>query len=105
MAINIYNTMIKPHYEYGSTILRNMRNTQYSIELSVHKQPRVFKATYTIQSRVNCPNTFCSENENMMCTRVADRANKICWRSSTLQPPECFAFQITKSRLKCNAYS
>ena len=33
-----------------------MRNTQYSIELSVHKQPRVFNTTYTIQCRVNCPN-------------------------------------------------
>ena len=29
---------------------------QYSIELSVHKQPSVFNTTYTIQSRVNCPN-------------------------------------------------
>ena len=33
-----------------------MRNTQYSIELSVHKQPSVFSTTYTIQCRVNCPN-------------------------------------------------
>ena len=31
-----------------------MRNIQYSIELSVHKQPSVFNTTYTIQSRVNC---------------------------------------------------
>ena len=38
-----------------------MRNIQYSIELSVHKQPSVFNTTYTIQSHVNCPtmlNTF-----------------------------------------------
>ena len=33
-----------------------MRNIEYSIELSVHKQPSVFNTTYTIQSRVNCPN-------------------------------------------------
>ena len=33
-----------------------IRNTQYSIELSVHKLPSVFNTTYTIQSRVNCPN-------------------------------------------------
>ena len=26
-----------------------MRNTQYSIELSVHKQPSAFNTTYTIQ--------------------------------------------------------
>ena len=31
-----------------------MRNTQYSIELSVHKQPSVFNTTYTLQSQVNC---------------------------------------------------
>ena len=31
-----------------------MRNTQYSIQLSVHKQPSVFNTTYTIQSRMNC---------------------------------------------------
>ena len=32
-----------------------MRNTQYSIELSVHKQPSVFNTTNAIQCRVNCP--------------------------------------------------
>ena len=32
-----------------------MRNTQYSIELSVHKQASVFNTTYTIQCRVNWP--------------------------------------------------
>ena len=32
-----------------------MRNTQYSIELSVHKQPSVFNTIYTIQCCVNCP--------------------------------------------------
>ena len=34
-----------------------MHNTQYSIGLSVHKQPSVFNIhdiTYTIQCRVNC---------------------------------------------------
>ena len=31
-----------------------MQNTQYSKELSVHKQLSVFNTTYTIQSRVNC---------------------------------------------------
>ena len=31
-----------------------MRNTQYSIELSVHKQTNVFNTTYTIQCRENC---------------------------------------------------
>ena len=31
-------------------------HTQCSIELSVHKQQSVFNITYTIQSRVNCPN-------------------------------------------------
>ena len=30
-----------------------MRNTQYLIELTIHKQPSVFNTTYTIQSRVN----------------------------------------------------
>ena len=30
-----------------------MQITQYSIELSVHKQPSVFNTTYIIQSRVN----------------------------------------------------
>ena len=35
-----------------------MRNTQYNIELSVHKQPSVFNTTYTIQCRVNCPNNL-----------------------------------------------
>ena len=35
-----------------------MWNTQYSIELSVHKQPSVFNTTYTIQSHVNCPKCF-----------------------------------------------
>ena len=33
-----------------------MRNTQYSIELSVHKQPSVFNTTHTIQCCVNFPN-------------------------------------------------
>ena len=32
-----------------------MRNTQYRIKLSVHKQPSAFNITYTIQCRVNCP--------------------------------------------------
>ena len=32
-----------------------MRNTQYNIELSVHKQSSVFNITYTIQCRGNCP--------------------------------------------------
>ena len=35
-----------------------MWNTQYSIELSVHKQPSVFNTTYTMQCRVNCPNAY-----------------------------------------------
>ena len=35
-----------------------IRNTQYRIELSVHKQLSVFNTTYTIQSRVDCPNMF-----------------------------------------------
>ena len=35
-----------------------MRNTQYSIQLSVHKQPSIFNTTYRIQSRVNCPIIF-----------------------------------------------
>ena len=33
-----------------------MQNTQYNIELGVHKQPSVFNTMYTVQSRVNCPN-------------------------------------------------
>ena len=33
-----------------------MQNTQYNLELSVHKQPSVFNTIYTIQCRVNCPN-------------------------------------------------
>ena len=32
-----------------------IQNTQYSKELSVHKQPSVFNKTYALQSRVNCP--------------------------------------------------
>ena len=32
--------------------------TQYSIELSVHKQPSVFNTTYMKQSRVNFPIYF-----------------------------------------------
>ena len=35
-----------------------IQNTEYIIALSVHKQPNVFHTTYTIQSRVNCPNVF-----------------------------------------------
>ena len=35
-----------------------MRNTQCSLELSVHKQPSVFNTIYTIQCCVNCPNDF-----------------------------------------------
>ena len=35
-----------------------IRNTQYSIPLSVHKQPNVFNTTYTIHSHVNGPNYF-----------------------------------------------
>ena len=35
--------------------LFEIRSTQYSIELSVHKPPKVVNTTYTIQSRVNCP--------------------------------------------------
>ena len=35
-----------------------MRNTQYSIELSVHKQASVFNTTYTIQCHVNCQNVY-----------------------------------------------
>ena len=35
-----------------------IRHTQYSIELSVHKQPKVFNTTYTIQSRVDWPNVW-----------------------------------------------
>ena len=34
-----------------------IRNTQYRIALSVHKQPSAFNTIYTIQSRVNCPNS------------------------------------------------
>ena len=34
-----------------------IRNTQHSWALTVHKQPRVYNTTYTIQSRVYCPNT------------------------------------------------
>ena len=44
---------------FGFNVKKNafeIRRTQYSIELSVHKQPKVFNTTYTIQSRVNCPN-------------------------------------------------
>ena len=37
-----------------------MRNTQYRIELSVHK-PSVFNTIYTILSRVNCPNGLLSK--------------------------------------------
>ena len=37
-----------------------MRNTQYNIELSVHKQPSEFNATYTIQCRVKCLNDYFS---------------------------------------------
>ena len=33
-----------------------IRNTQYCIKLSVHKQTSVYNITYTLQSRVNCPN-------------------------------------------------
>ena len=33
-----------------------IRNTQYSIALSVHRQPGVFNTTYKIQSSVNCLN-------------------------------------------------
>ena len=32
-----------------------IRNTQYSIALSVHKKQNVLNTTYTIESRVNCP--------------------------------------------------
>ena len=32
-----------------------IRNTQYSIVLSIYKQPSAFNTTYTIQSCVNCP--------------------------------------------------
>ena len=35
-----------------------IRCTQYSIELSVHKQPRVFNTTYTIKCHMNCPYVF-----------------------------------------------
>ena len=35
-----------------------IRNTQYIIALSVHKQPSVFNTTYMIQSRMNCPNVL-----------------------------------------------
>ena len=41
-----------------------MRNTQYRIELCVNKQPSVFNTTYTIQSRVNCPNKNEEKNRN-----------------------------------------
>ena len=34
------------------------RNTQFSIALSVHKQPNVFNTTYAIQSCVNCLNIY-----------------------------------------------
>ena len=46
-----------------------MGNTQYSIDLSVHKHPRVFNKTYTIQSRVNCPNYSiqCCEHITQYC--------------------------------------
>ena len=42
-----------------------MRNIQYSIELSVHKQPSVFNTTYTIQYRVNCPSNNCKGNTKL----------------------------------------
>ena len=35
-----------------------IRNTQCSIELSVHTQPNVFNRTYTIQSRMNSSNNY-----------------------------------------------
>ena len=47
-----------------------MRNTQYSIELSVHKQPSVFNTTYTIQSRVNCLIVF------ILVTKITSK--KVC---------------------------
>ena len=37
-----------------------IQNTQYSIELSIHKPPSAFNTTYTIQSRVNCSNMLTS---------------------------------------------
>ena len=35
-----------------------MRNIQYSLALTLHKQPSVFNTTYMIQIHVNCPNVF-----------------------------------------------
>ena len=35
-----------------------IRNTQCSIELSVHTQPNVFNRTYTIKSRMNSSNNY-----------------------------------------------
>ena len=40
-----------------------IRNTQYSLALTVHKQSSVFNTTYTIQSCVNCPHIKMPGNE------------------------------------------
>ena len=34
-----------------------LQNTQYTIELSFHKQPSVVNTSYTIQSSVNSPSS------------------------------------------------
>ena len=46
-AIKLFECQKKKTFE--------IRNIQYSIALSVNKQPSVFNTTYTIQNRVNCP--------------------------------------------------
>ena len=51
-----------------------MRNTQYSIDLSVHKHPRVYNTTYKIQSRVNCPSISRKiKNQKVTLRQVMDK--------------------------------
>ena len=59
-----FHMFFKSSVDFGFKSQTNgMWNTQYSIELNVHKQPSVFKTTYTVQCRVNCPNVCKSEKK------------------------------------------
>ena len=56
MFLKSFVGFVLSNYLNAKKNIFGMQNTQYSIVLSVHKQPGVFNTTYAIQSRVNCPN-------------------------------------------------
>ena len=65
-------------------------NTQYSITLSVHKQPSVFNITHTIHSRVNCPNFII-----WFLKVVLVSCYQIVWMKKNTYTIRCISFMLS----------